>query len=957
MMTVDVGQAQLVFSSGCKTIVKYSNKKNLLLVAGKDGLLKIFDLRHLDKEPTIIDINENLTSLSLDSKEDKIIITSKEGECTLYSLKKEDNYALISTLSRSILPLRTCSFNHNSSLAIIGGDDLELLIVDILSKEVNKISLPEQVNDLAYNNSNDLLSISLVNGNVLIYSLNSSKPELISTLKEVIAKKVFDDDEEDNDLDLDLDMDLGEEENNDDDNQDSSSSYRRTTTTTNNNKKNNNNGNSQLVSTNCQWHPTNTDLLVIPTKTREIKVFNRSDNFVTEEFSFTGKHESKIIDFKISPDDGKFIASLDQDNNLIIWDFYKKNYLKKFKVDSKDGKLTNLSWGKNLEKIGEFDITIGTFNGNIIKFEKITESLSNSANGNITGTGNSKLFLDEAADEDDDEDEEIEAAAIGKSYNGKSERNGNGGMANDSVNGNGNVNGVGREEEEEDDDDVDQDELLLRRAGDSNNFDKEDDFVIDDDNAGYTEKRRYDDDFDNRYRSSKRSYHGYSNGASGSAPHSAPPLLSTQYKLKPYSPGSTPWFTDRRYLTMNSVGYAWSVKQQSHSTITVSFFDRSLHKEYHFKDLFEYDLASMNENGILFAVSGVSNAGSKKKNNAGGNIAKIMFRPHDSVNDIWEKDIPMLNNREFITSIGLSNSIIVVCTSFGIVRTFSLFGVAMSIEKTLPVIACVSNDKYIFTITYNINSNSFSYNVQDLDGKFFQKDTTLPVVIPSSFANRNYHLLKGLFFSQDGDPCLVAQDNTLMVLSRWRDPLQSRWIPILDTEAGVKTIGVGNDLKTWPLGLFKDKYNCIVIRGNMNDIYPSFPLPLPTEIDIKLPISLTKTIDGESGDENNNDDPEEKFMRSRMMGELLNDTILHTDFDDQSEAEERLVGYGVLYDRSLLQMFAKTCGESNPMKALSLCQEMKEDNALVAAIKIAERMELMGLIDRINKIREQRMNF
>ena len=60
---------------------------------------------------------------------------------------------------------------------------------------------------------------------------------------------------------------------------------------------------------------------------------------------------------------------------------------------------------------------------------------------------------------------------------------------------------------------------------------------------------------------------------------------------------------------MNNIGYTWVVQNKDTlddvtsgsggNSITVSFFDRSLNTEYHFTDYHNFDLASMNQRGVL----------------------------------------------------------------------------------------------------------------------------------------------------------------------------------------------------------------------------------------------------------------------------------------------------------------------------------------------------------------------
>ncbi len=161
-------------------------------------------------------------------------------------------------------------------------------------------------------------------------------------------------------------------------------------------------------------------------------------------------------------------------------------------------------------------------------------------------------------------------------------------------------------------------------------------------------------------------------------------------------------------------------------------------------------------------------------------------------------------------------------------------------------------------------------------------------------------------------------DDFLLVLSRWRDPLQASWIPILDTSSSIKNISAGDNVKCWPLGLFKNQFNFIVIRGSD---YPSFPLALPAELPIRIPISEVNGADTET-----TGDPEEELVNCIITGELLNDAISNDDVLDET-AEERLTEISIKYDAALLKQFGQSCTAGNLSEALYLATRLPDDHA------------------------------
>ncbi|KAH3666244.1 hypothetical protein OGAPHI_004433 [Ogataea philodendri] len=793
-----------VFVTAGITFVRHSCDYSKLYVCTND-VLKVFDVKNPEREPEVLDIIGKVTSFEVGELNGHQYgaVTSKSGVCEYYDL---DSLKSMGKLLRSPLALADAVFTHGGSQVLCGGADGELKLVSLDSDTtIKSIKTNDQVTAIGYNNVGDLAAVSLANGDVAIYAYSTSEPAVKHVYPNKTEKHKFVDDEDDDDLDLD----------------DAFGSHPPATK-------------AAAGVCGCDWHP-NGDLVAVPTKDREIEVYDRSD-LSSVSFQFRGQsHEKGLVDLKWSPN-GQYLASVGRDQKLIIWE--TKSH-KSVKVLNLPEEACSLSWGR---ADGSFDIVVGTNSGHIAQFDSVVSD---------------KESFKESERPIDDLDSEPESEVTGL-------------------------------------------------------FDEvpEDDFIVDDDGSGYVEKKR-------------------PMAAHQPAKHRKvvidAPVQEPSFTVQPFSPGGTPWNGNRKYLTMNSTGYAWTVKQDGYNTITVSFFDKGLHNEYHFKDLYGFNVASITEDGILLA----SATKSRK--------STIMYKSHDQ-QDTWLRSL-LLRPGEFVSCVSLSKTAIYVSTSLGFVRKYSLFGRIERIEKTAPVVACVNSDKYLFTVTYN--SGSLNFNVQDLDGKYFQRNEHLPIHLSGSAYSA--YPLKGAFFSLDGDPCVVGHDDFLLVLTRWRDPLQASWIPILDTTEGVKKLSTGDNIKCWPLGLLKNNFNSIVTRGSE---YPSFPLAMPLEIPIRLPIT------GEEDEE----DPEEELVRCITLGELLNDAISNDDVVDET-AQERLGEISVKYDAALLKQFGHSCNDGSISDALYLATKLRDERALHAASKIAERLQLIHLVNKITKLREARMEW
>lgn len=205
----------------------------------------------------------------------------------------------------------------------------------------------------------------------------------------------------------------------------------------------------------------------------------------------------------------------------------------------------------------------------------------------------------------------------------------------------------------------------------------EDDFVVDDDGAGYAlglnrNGKRPNGDIDGHAGPlSKRPVHGW----------------EPQYHQS-FQPGSTPWRGNRKYMCLNLIGFVWTVDQDTHNTVTVEFYDHEFYRDFHFTDTFLYDKACLNENGTLFS----SPADEKS-------LATVFYRPHETwtARTEWRTELP---KGEDITAISLSESFVTVTTSANYVRIYTLFGIPYRVyrQKSSPTVSCASWRDYVLTL-------------------------------------------------------------------------------------------------------------------------------------------------------------------------------------------------------------------------------------------------------------------
>jgi chromosome transmission fidelity protein 4 len=457
------------------------------------------------------------------------------------------------------------------------------------------------------------------------------------------------------------------------------------------------------------------------------------------------------------------------------------------------------------------------------------------------------------------------------------------------------------------------------------------DFIEDDDGAGYAEAPNLN---------GKR----VANGIEGPRAKRAAPYPVWQPQIhESFQPGSTPWKGNRRYLCLNLTGFVWTVDQETHNTVTVEFYDRQEHRDFHFTDPYLYDKACLNEKGTLFSCPPSSQ-----------HPAVIYYRPHETwtTRTDWRIHLPP---KEEITSISLSDSCIVATTTAGYVRIYSLFGVPLRIyrQKSTPAVTCASFRDYVMTIGNGPVSGDgrtrLLYTIENVKrDEICQSEDIL--ALPDGVE------LKSVFFSDKGDPCIYDSEGVLLICQHWRTPGQAKWVPILDTRTLDRLAGGKKEESYWPVAVANNKFHCIILKGG--EEYPYFPRPLLSDFDFRIPISSN----AEQDDEENTDTThtsmlEEQYVRTSLQHSLLQDLVENTHATHAQKQDLPLLEREV--DKALLQMLAAECreGEERGMKALEIATLMRDRSGkmLEAAGKVAQRFQRDVLAEKIVALAERRL--
>jgi chromosome transmission fidelity protein 4 len=460
-----------------------------------------------------------------------------------------------------------------------------------------------------------------------------------------------------------------------------------------------------------------------------------------------------------------------------------------------------------------------------------------------------------------------------------------------------------------------------------------DDFIVDDDNAGYAEEV-------NQF--------GKRPSINGNAPVAKRRPHSTwqpQYH-ESFQPGSTPWRGNRRYLCLNLTGFVWTVDQETHNTVTVEFYDREFQRDFHFTDAWLYDKACLNDNGTLFSCPP-----------RGNEPAQLYYRPHQTwtTRTDWRTQLPV---GETITAIALSDSYIVATTSANYVRVYTLFGVPFRVyrQKSSPTVTCAAWRDYVLTIgngpVGGDGRTQLLYTLENVKrDEVCQSEDTVALTEGTE--------LQSVFFSDTGDPCIYDSKGVLLILLHWRTPGQAKWVPLLDTTQLQRLASGRKEERYWPVAVAQERFHCIILKGG--DKYPYFPRPLLTDFDFRIPLSTPpKDVvdeDGEAVVGSEQQNLEHSYVLNSVQFSLLEDLLsaTHTTPSQQKELAKKEVEV----NKSLLQLLAAECreGEERGMRALEIVTLLRDRSGkmLEAATKVASRFGRDVLVNKINEVAERRL--
>ncbi|KAI7901299.1 WD40-repeat-containing domain protein [Cokeromyces recurvatus] len=666
------------------------------------------------------------------------------------------------------------------------------------------------------------------------------------------------------------------------------------------------------------WNPDNTCFAFTGTN-NNIRVF-RNDIWAPF-YSLDGEHTRNVITFAWSPN-GYYLASSSEDNSFVIWDVKEKKPIAKHTTSTY---ITGIAWHSYENEItltdahGQIRIwkeVIPTDNSNyphpaILRNKTTLEPTSEQVaqkEKTKNRISNSSLF----DDDDDDEEEAIE--------------------------------------DQEEGDDV----AMVDEEGEDI-----EDFVIDDDGAGYAETA--EDAEKNKLKLQSRL--NLENIPNNKGLIQRLNKVESMFEPPPsFQPGETPYHKpepgkpfdpqqgERRYMAYNLIGAISTVFEDGHSVINVEFHDQSEYRNFHFTDVLNFSIGAISSVGAVFAVEGKESEDKPKKENdediddldnedineeeENENkqlYSTLYFRPNKmGTNKDWTHY--MLPGEDIIT-VAINQVSVIATTSLGYVRIFSISGIQKHLFSLENVVTMTAMTDLVF-IVY---SDGPAFENQQNLRYILMNTNTYEILQKDKIQLTTESTLNWVGFSETNQACTYDSQGILRVLYHQRRPYQGRWIPVFDGKAYA-----GSQQKTekyWPVGVLRDRLMCVVIRGS--NLYPFFPRPPVKDIPLRLPLLESSTEVGQL---------EEQILRIETCNFHERDEAEATNTEE--EYVQTFHEADIEMDIAILKLINLACKSEKVGRALDLTYTLHTSESIDKAVKIALFHHYTSLAEKIARIKE-----
>jgi chromosome transmission fidelity protein 4 len=448
-----------------------------------------------------------------------------------------------------------------------------------------------------------------------------------------------------------------------------------------------------------------------------------------------------------------------------------------------------------------------------------------------------------------------------------------------------------------------------------------DDFVVDDDGAGYLEDIKSEKGYQEYRKRSKRESLAAMDKMVEKKYLEDDDMMSESLERNKFEetalqtafqPGSVSQKGNRHYLTLNLTGTICVIENGETYTVDVDYHDATK-RPFHFTDSTKYSMGALNQSGCVLASTATTS-----------DPSMVYFRQMDSwtSRNEWTVALP---EGETAMSVGVCTQGILVATDYHYLRIFSPSGMQTYLRSIPgPVVTMSAHESVVFVVYHVAGSfhknASMAYQLIDLS-TFKTIKTDLICLSPMTS-------LEWVGFTKSGVPLTYDTVGVLRGLFVNTDGL---WAPLFDSRLFRKTSS------DWyfPVGANDKQLYCVVCRGEK---IPSFPKPIIIDIPMSIPFC---SLDSD---------------RSLKEQQLFHHRLFLNEYkNNRDQVVEETARRELEMDKIILPLLLAACKGQLSQRALELAFDLTNLKSLDGAIRVASNNHLQALTERLMTLKEVRL--
>ncbi|KAL0076079.1 WD40-repeat-containing domain protein [Phycomyces blakesleeanus] len=482
-----------------------------------------------------------------------------------------------------------------------------------------------------------------------------------------------------------------------------------------------------------------------------------------------------------------------------------------------------------------------------------------------------------------------------------------------------------------DDDDNDNDDIDMMDL-----LDTADDFVVDDDGAGYTEHNAEKEMVQKKLEPLRKRPEAPRAPRVDFTPHPIVHPGETPFHKTSGNKDNVPEVGDRRYLAFDMFGVIYTIFHGAYSIVNVEFHDLTDHKNFHFRDFDHHHIAALGRKGAAFGSKSRKDEKEDDDDEEDNDEEKrvpstVHYRPLDKGANRLEWTVPLPDGEE-IETVAINDFSVIATTTAGFVRIFSLSGTQTHLFHLKQVVSSVASADMLMLMH---SPNQSANNIHHIEYRLMNTDTFETIQVGSLPLNSKKKLTWA-GFSENLQPAVCDSAGVVFILHQPRRLGQALWVPVFDGPA--TAVRRERTERYWPIGLLKEELMCLILRGK--NMFPYFPRPQVNSAELMMP---TTQLDTETGR------LEEKFLRTKIIATHEKEEIILDGGDENAIKKMDLE-----MDKTLLQLIQLACKAEKHDRVLDLSSALSSARSIDAAIKIASHFNLSRLAEHITRIKESK---